>query len=73
MEKGLNIFGKTNKDTNEIYVALDEAGYYLESKDGYVYVPEYEENYDKLEIAIIEILDVKCQALAISYRIEGVF
>lgn len=71
--KGLNIFGKTNKDTNQIWDVLDEAGYYVEFNDGYVFVPEIEENYDNLEAEITELLDQKWQVLEISYRIEGVF
>lgn len=73
MEKGLNIFGKTNKDTNQIWDVLDEAGYYVEFNDGYVFVPEIEENYDNLEAEITELLDQKWQVLEISYRIEGIF
>lgn len=73
VEKGLNIIGKTTKDNNQIFDILDEAGYYLEFNDGYIFIPELEENYDILENNIVELLDEKWQTLGVCYRIEGVF
>lgn len=71
--KGLNIYGKTSKDTNQIWDILDEEGYYVEFNDGYVFLPEEEENYDNLEYTLTELLDLKWQTLGLNYRIEGIF
>lgn len=71
MEKGLNIYGSTQIDNNEILNVLDEAGYYLEFNNefSFYFIPEEEENYDILEIQIAYLLDQK----GVNYRIEGNF
>jgi hypothetical protein len=71
--KGLNIYGKTSKDTNQIWDILDEEGYYVEFNDSYLFIPEEEENYDNLEYTLTELLDLKWQTLGLNYRIEGIF
>lgn len=71
--KGLSIYGKTSKDTNQIWDILDEEGYYVEFNDNYVFLPEEEENYDNLEYTLTELLDLKWQTLGLNYRIEGIF
>lgn len=69
--EGLNIFGRTQIDNNEINNVLEELGLYGEwdFKAGSWFLPEEEENYDTLE----EMLEQEFATREINARIEGVF
>ena len=69
--EGLNIFGRTQIDNNEINNVLEELGLYGEwdAKAGSWFLPEEEENYDALE----EMLEQEFARREINARFEGVF